>query len=605
VHNADGSEFTDADLRLAFQKLDTNKSGSVSPDEFINICMNELHLALSEVEVRRLFASLDTNQSGEISFAKFRHGVQRNALLRFVAIGSSKNVYPVVPEDYDFTVPTCLVHRNPDYIAETPEGTSSSKVYDASRHGELYGEFAAIRKTLDYRWHTNYSRARQTWQDQEVRRVAQCMKPQHRPWVVFTCGAMGAGKGYTMSWLSRHNIFPLEHIVHIDPDNFKTVMPEWKGYTEANPEEAGAMCHKESGFLQEIAQEVAMARSQNVWIDGALWDHEWYSAVFRDIRERFQKYRIALIYVYCSQEQIFERAEKRGRKTGRIVPRSKLQESFELTREAVEVLSPLADFSAKIDNRAGIPWLEACHDRSHSFVTLRSRFQLDKEPKKFPQALNDVSVKRDKLLTDQLNLPPEAREAICGDVKEMLRVPLLSACRQKLRARLEAEMKSRMDINGPVFLLVSPAAPVNLDVHSRRRADVPEDAMFCAVCHGCCTAQGRPLTLLPSFGAGVGAFIYLGRHGDTLGVNVMASRPASEEQFFIQCTKPINIPPDMDWKLELASRWVRQVTPPQAVRDAVAMAWLLPGELPKCPFGGFAYRLRNGPEIVFPVATSE
>ena len=44
---------------------------------------------------------------------------------------------------------------------------------------------------------------------------------------MYTCGAMGAGKGYTLEWMSSHGFFPLESIVHVDPDYFKAVMVEW------------------------------------------------------------------------------------------------------------------------------------------------------------------------------------------------------------------------------------------------------------------------------------------------------------------------------------------------------------------------------------------
>ena len=41
---------------------------------------------------------------------------------------------------------------------------------------------------------------------------------------------MGVGKGFALSWMSARDIFPLEDIVHIDPDHFKAVMPEWSAY---------------------------------------------------------------------------------------------------------------------------------------------------------------------------------------------------------------------------------------------------------------------------------------------------------------------------------------------------------------------------------------
>ena len=39
-------------------------------------------------------------------------------------------------------------------------------------------------------------------------------------------------------------------------------MPEWAGYTAHNPREAGTLCHRESGFIQEIATEVSLHLSQ-------------------------------------------------------------------------------------------------------------------------------------------------------------------------------------------------------------------------------------------------------------------------------------------------------------------------------------------------------
>jgi len=96
---------------------------------------------------------------------------------------------------------------------------------------------------------------------------------------------MGAGKGHAMAWLSRYNIFPLENVVRIDPDYFKRSMPEWNAYVEADKKngtkQAGTMCHTESGFMAEIATEVALRRGQNTWVDGSLGDAEWYTSVFQ------------------------------------------------------------------------------------------------------------------------------------------------------------------------------------------------------------------------------------------------------------------------------------------------------------------------------------
>lgn len=61
--------------------------------------------------------------------------------------------------------------------------------------------------------------------------------------------------------MSDNGFFPLDNIVHIDPDHFKSVMPEWGGYTAADTSSAGSQCHQESGYIQELAQEVRAKKS--------------------------------------------------------------------------------------------------------------------------------------------------------------------------------------------------------------------------------------------------------------------------------------------------------------------------------------------------------
>ena len=190
---------------------------------------------------------------------------------------------------------------------------------------------------------------------------------------------------------------------------------------------AGTLTHKESGFIAEIAQELALRSGQNVWIDGSLQDHAWWSGVFADIRKRFPRYRLAIFYVYASEAEVLRRAEKRGRETGgfgvvggererkgeqrrkrqretdrqgekgremsqresreqrnqtssphptsgRFIPEDVLKSSMEKCKTSVKVLSPLADFLAVINNEKRTPQLDLFEDRSRSFTAIYERF---------------------------------------------------------------------------------------------------------------------------------------------------------------------------------------------------------------------------------------
>ena len=48
--------------------------------------------------------------------------------------------------------------------------------------------------------------------------------------------------------------------MHIDPDAFKMMMPEWPDYVARDRDSAGTMCHKESSFMVEVP-------NQNRWGD--------------------------------------------------------------------------------------------------------------------------------------------------------------------------------------------------------------------------------------------------------------------------------------------------------------------------------------------------
>lgn len=57
------------------------------------------------------------------------------------------------------------------------------------------------------------------------------------------CVHQGVGKGHVLNWLSAEKLFPLEYVVHVDPDFFKSIMPEWTHYRDVDEEQAGSFCH--------------------------------------------------------------------------------------------------------------------------------------------------------------------------------------------------------------------------------------------------------------------------------------------------------------------------------------------------------------------------
>lgn len=137
-----------------------------------------------------------------------------------------------------------------------------------------------------------------------------CTTPTE-PWLVFTAGAMGAGKSYTMRNLVENGRFPLIAFITVDPDQIRQKLPEFHLYVDANPELAGALTHKEAGFIAEVLTLAGLQSGKNVMVDGSLRNAEWYKTYFKRLRTDFPMLRLGIIHVTAPREAIYKRAAVR------------------------------------------------------------------------------------------------------------------------------------------------------------------------------------------------------------------------------------------------------------------------------------------------------
>ena len=184
---------------------------------------------------------------------------------------------------------------------------------------QFYGSYAEIRSTLDYNYHDNYTKQRQLLQDKIIssfigniliqdKNGELCTTPTE-PFIVFTAGAMGAGKGHTIKTLVDRGHFPLLAFVVVDPDEIRRHFPEYQLYVNECPEKAGELTRKEAGFVAEILTAVALEQGKNVLVDGSLRDSVWYGEYFQQLRDRYPQLKLAIIHVTAPRETIFRRAE--------------------------------------------------------------------------------------------------------------------------------------------------------------------------------------------------------------------------------------------------------------------------------------------------------
>jgi hypothetical protein len=297
--------------------------------------------------------------------------------------GRFSNVKRFPSEDLyvTFPLPACQENVKPRLPSSEEKHQSNDRTF--------HGQFQHIRQKLDYNYHSNYTPERQKFQDEVVNSFLgrACISDENgetsatptEPWIVFTAGAMGVGKGYTMNKLVEMDQFPA--FVQVDPDEIRRHFPEIQEYLEQCPELAGELTKKEAGFISEILTLAGLQAGKNVLVDGSLRDWEWYQVYFHQLRTEFPNFRLAILHISAPRDTVLQRAEvrlkgkhmqlfviptgsnefylhtvykERARSTGRSVPHELLVSTLEQVPMSVQKLAPLVDYHAEFSNGADL-----------------------------------------------------------------------------------------------------------------------------------------------------------------------------------------------------------------------------------------------------------
>lgn len=505
--------------------------------------------------LQRVYNAIPKNPFGHVTLNEFQEAcaggqaaATLNNLVRKYRLGFNFGFQ--TPVDYD-------------YNKSTNENYKTSSL-------TFVGEFSDIRKDRDYSYHVNYTEARQAWQDAAIKSTISRTARQPAPWMVYTCGPMGVGKGFALDWMSKKGFFPLENIVHVDPDAFKLVMPEWSSYVAEAAENAGSLCHMESSFMMEVAQEAAMNLRQNIWIDGSLRNADFYAGQFEDIKARFPHYSIAIFYVTAPEAIIRERIAHRAEATGRDVPEHLIVASLGAMDRSLNTLTPLSDFVARIDNQGSMPLLKAFEtvNKSGCWEVVRERFaRITADTSEFPNALAPFA------LTEIEKDSGVKLTRVKGNPSR-----LAFTLEQHSTSSFQAKLQSLLPSN--VELVVSPASIINMPVQDRKLAKIPMEAtesfwIYPFVEREISRAQLTPQELEHTAVHLLrrGAFGYASASGDLLQINVVAGSDVRSQgylQFGHQQSLPLEV---------LSGLSTERFQPtPRRFREASSFAWFPPCE---------------------------
>ena len=135
-----------------------------------------------------------------------------------------------------------------------------------------------------------------------------------------------------------------------------------------------------------------MRSGQHIWVDGSLRDGAWFAQVFKDVRRRFPRYKLAIFEIGASENVVRYRIARRAAITGRSVPEHLISASLASVARSLEILTPLVDFVARVGNDGAVPVLRAyirVDHRGH-WGALQTQFAQPEQAGKFPLSLAPI-----------------------------------------------------------------------------------------------------------------------------------------------------------------------------------------------------------------------
>ena len=270
------------------------------------------------------------------------------------------------------------VPRSYNWSVSTAENYTRSCINEnAFQHNRFVGELAHIRASRDHAFHGFYSASRQLLQDKIVlhyinkptllhrdlaKQQADLVESSDRwsgtkPVIIFTAGAMGSGKSHMLRWISEKFEFPLQKFVVCDIDRIREHLPEMDGYRTRWAPTCGIMTQKESGYIAELLWCLSLERRLPLIIDSSLRDLSYWKSMILGVRRDYN-HKICILHVMASPRIIFERVQRRGEQTGRIVPLDLLIETLKTVPENVKKLSRIVDVLATIETSGPEPVLQ-------------------------------------------------------------------------------------------------------------------------------------------------------------------------------------------------------------------------------------------------------
>lgn len=184
-----------------------------------------------------------------------------------------------------------------------------------------------------------------------------------KPTAVLTMGGPASGKGVILGKLKESGM-DLSHFVHVDPDEVKSNLPEYKASVPSEDavakgtagqtfKGAAAQVHEESSYVAKQIRDQAIAGGHHVVIDGTGGNADKFISMMNDLKEK--GYEVHVFYPHLDANTGVQRAAGRAERSGRFVPENVIRGTYAKIDQARDRIMAAAPNITVFDSKARTP----------------------------------------------------------------------------------------------------------------------------------------------------------------------------------------------------------------------------------------------------------
>ncbi len=173
------------------------------------------------------------------------------------------------------------------------------------------------------------------------------------PIAVLVGGGSASGKTSLCESIVKQNIKKKRrHLITIDPDEIKKLIPEYQSFQKKFPSSAAALVHKESVDVSEKLVQHIVETKRSFLLEGTMAKTGKYVSLVNSLQKR--RYEVVVYIVDVPVNVAIEREAIRAKITGRSVPRHVIEHTHRRIPRTFLAIKEDVSFFEGYDNQNGL-----------------------------------------------------------------------------------------------------------------------------------------------------------------------------------------------------------------------------------------------------------